>query len=104
MQWHHVWYGYFVPSLWGNGPEAIFQTVLYGLIALAVVPPFRHWFERHIKSIHEKLDHQHEEHLTLMAHHHKEAMALARKHHAEHLVALGSTKNMRDAKGRFIKS
>jgi hypothetical protein len=57
---YHLWFSYFVPSFWGNGPEAIAQTVLYGLIALAVIPPFRHWFERHIKSLHEKLDIAHE--------------------------------------------
>ena len=104
MGWlHHLWYGYFVPSLWGNGPEAIFQTVLYGAIALIFVPPLRHFVERHVKSIHEKLDHQHQERIDQADHHHKEALALARKHHAEHMVALSKPApgQARNEKGRF---
>lgn len=68
MNLHTLWFGYFVPSFWGNGPEAIAQTVLYGAIALLFVPPFRRWMQRHVDSIkehlsggdkelHEKLDH-----------------------------------------------
>lgn len=106
MNWlHHLWFTWFWPSDLGNGPEGIQQTVLYGIIALIFVPPIRRWFKRHIKSIHDKLDHQHEEHLTLIAQHHKEAMRKADLHHAE--IMTGQTpppKNGRDAKGRFIKS
>ena len=46
--WHSIghqlyvfWYGYTYPSLKGNGPEALFQTVLYGAIAIAFIPLIR---------------------------------------------------------------
>lgn len=86
----------------GNGPEALQQVVLGAVLLAVFVPPIRHWFERHIKSLHDKLDHQHQERIDQAAHHHKEALALARKNHAEHMVALESKSN-RDSKGRFIK-
>jgi hypothetical protein len=54
-------------------------------------PRARHAIEafakRHVKSIHDKMDDQHQEHLDLISHHHKEALALARKNHAEMLAA-----------------
>ena len=58
--WHlidHVWFTYFVPSLYGNGPEALVQTVVYGIIAVGVYPPLRHAAEREAKHLHAKLDH-----------------------------------------------
>lgn len=65
---YHFWYGYLVPSLWGNGPEALAQTIVYGLIAIAVIPPLRKRAEafakRHMGDLHAKLDH----HEALMAH------------------------------------
>ena len=69
MNWlHTLWFGYFWPSLQGNGPEALVQTIVYGLIALIFIPPVRRWMGRHIQSvkdhvsaehakIHERLDH-----------------------------------------------
>ena len=57
--WHlidHVWFTYFVPSLYGNGPEALVQTVVYGIIAMGVYPPLRHAAEREAKHLHAKLD------------------------------------------------
>ena len=70
MHWLYVlWYGYAWPSLKGNGPEALVQTVVYGAIAYAIVPPFRKWVNGHFKrvqethdSIHAKLDAHHAEH------------------------------------------
>lgn len=71
MNWlHSLYFGYLLPSLYGNGPEAIAQTVLYGAIALIFVPPIREWFERHYHSIkehataeadklHARIDHTH---------------------------------------------
>lgn len=97
---HHLWFGYFVPSLWGNGPEALFQTVLYGLIALVFVPPIRHWAERHVKAIHDKLDHHHEMMLQQAESHHEEHMALVQKHH-EAVLAAVKPGPKRDARGRF---
>lgn len=42
MHWlYTLWYGYAWPSLKGNGPEAVIQTVAYGAIALALVPVVR---------------------------------------------------------------
>src|ERR1035441_3549913 len=100
MWLHHLWFNSFVPSFWGNGPEALGQTVLYGLIALAVIPPFRHWLERHIKSIHDKLDKHHEAILAQNEEHHESAMALAQEHHEAHMAAIKGQKP-RDANGRF---
>jgi F0F1-type ATP synthase membrane subunit b/b' len=96
---HHVWYGYFWPSDLGNGPEAIQQTVLYGLIALVFVPPIRHWAERHVKAIHDKLDHHHEQLLQQAEEHHERQMQQAETHHQEHLAAI--SRKGRDSKGRF---
>ncbi len=49
---HNIWYGYFWPSLRGNGPEALFQTVVYALIAVTFVPVVR----RFEKRMHAKFD------------------------------------------------
>ena len=103
MWLHNLWFNYFWSSLKGNGPEALVQTVLYGLIALAVVPPFRHWFERHVKSIHDKLDAHHEEVLRQGERHHVGAMNQAKRHHEEHMAALKGTSPKRGANGRFTK-
>jgi len=55
-----LWYGYFWPSLKGNGPEALVQTVVYGTVAAIFVPAVRRWFNDHMKALHEKLDDAHE--------------------------------------------
>ena len=65
---HELWFGYFWPSLQGNGPEALVQTVVYGAIALVFIPPVRRFVARHVEAIkahvtaehahlHAKLDH-----------------------------------------------
>jgi hypothetical protein len=72
MHWLPVfWFHYLVPSMWGNGPEAAAQTVLYGIIALILIPPFRKFLGKHIveplkthltaehKKLHDKLDDLH---------------------------------------------
>ena len=63
------WLNYFGASLKGNGPEALVQTVVYGLIAIAVIPVVRHFLHRELTKahaeLHAKLDalvHHHEEH------------------------------------------
>jgi mono/diheme cytochrome c family protein len=89
---HWTWFHYFVPSLWGNGPEAIAQTVVYGVAAVLFVPPIRRWFGAHIKSIHDKLDGHHEELLRQGERHHVAAMKQAQKHHEEHLAAIAAAK------------
>jgi len=59
MDWSPAewWFVWIYPSLRGNGPEAVVQTVLYAMIAVAVYPPLRHWGERELKHVHAKLDH-----------------------------------------------
>jgi hypothetical protein len=52
-----LWFGYVYPSLKGNGPEAICQTIVYGIIALIVVPPFRRFIKHEAEKLHSKLDH-----------------------------------------------
>jgi hypothetical protein len=96
----YIWLQYFWGSLKGNGPEAIVQTVVYGLIALVFVPPIRHWAERHVKAIHDKLDHHHEQLLQQAEEHHESQVSLMKEHHAAHLAAI-SGKPKRDEKGRF---
>jgi hypothetical protein len=49
LRWHwlsNLWFNYAWSSDKGNGPEAIQQTVIYGLVAIAVVP----WVHRYIKA------------------------------------------------------
>lgn len=54
---HTLWFGYFYPSIKGNGPEAIVQTIVYFLIAVAFVPLVRKAIKREAKKLHGKLDH-----------------------------------------------
>ena len=62
MNWlHTLWFGYTWPSLKGNGPEALVQTVVYGLIALIFVPPVRRWFKKEYDKVHAKIDKGHAE-------------------------------------------
>jgi len=80
MNWlHNLWYGYFWPSLQGNGPEALVQTVVYGAIAIIFIPPVRRWFTSHFHGlrdhitaehakIHDRLDRSHERQDDLTAH------------------------------------
>jgi hypothetical protein len=68
----NLWFGYTWPSLKGNGPEALVQTIVYGAIAVVLIPPVRKAIEkfakRHVDSIkahvsaehdalHDKVDH-----------------------------------------------
>lgn len=58
MNWlYTLWFGYFWPSLKGNGPEALCQTVVYGLVAIAVYPPLRRWAKSETDHLHAKLNH-----------------------------------------------
>ena len=70
LNWcHYMWFGYFWPSLKGNGPEAIAQTVVYGVIGYAVYPPFRNWVNRRFSSLHEKHDDLHAKIDHIITHH-----------------------------------
>jgi len=64
----YLWFNHFWPSILSNGPEALVQTVVYGIIAVVFVPPVRRWFLGHFRSVkahaaaesqalHAKLDH-----------------------------------------------
>ena len=57
----YLWIAYFWPSLKGNGPEALVQTLVYAAIAIVLYPPLRDWIthEAHSgeKLLHDKLDH-----------------------------------------------
>ena len=53
----NLWLGYFWPSLKGNGPEALVQTVVYGAIAAVFVPFVRHFIKREFNKVHAKMDH-----------------------------------------------
>jgi len=58
MNWlYTLWFGYVWPSLKGNGPEALVQTVVYAAIALAVYPPLRKWAKYEVGHLHAKVDH-----------------------------------------------
>jgi hypothetical protein len=65
MHWHALWFGYFVPSLWGNGPEELISLAVFAVLGSLIWPPSRRVIERfvqrHLKSEHEelhaKLDH-----------------------------------------------
>ena len=75
---HALWFGYWVPSLWGNGPEAITQTIVYGLLALILIPPVRRFMRAEFHKVHEKIEAVHE----TVKDHHAQAEA-ARKHHED---------------------
>lgn len=61
MNWlYNIWYGYGWPSLKGNGPEALVQTIVYGIIAIILIPPVRRWFKAEYQKVHDRLDHAHE--------------------------------------------
>lgn len=100
MHWlHQIWFGYFVPSLWGNGPEALVQTAVYGSIAYLCVPPVRRWVNGHVHALHMRALHvedavrnAHNDHVALAQQHHQEVMEQAERHHAEHLAAIRASK------------
>src|ERR1035437_517636 len=117
MTWfHHIWFQYFWPSLMGNGPEALVQTVAYGLIAYLFIPPFRRWINGHFKAQKETNERQHEERLRqaeihqaatheLLKKHYQVQVDLAKAHHAFHVAAATPVKQTqpRNAKGHFAR-
>jgi hypothetical protein len=56
-----LWFGYIWPSLKGNGPEALVQTIVYAGVAVAIYPPLRDWAKREAEKFHatEKADREH---------------------------------------------
>lgn len=58
MHWlQTLWFGYAWPSLKGNGPEALIQTVVYGALAVIFVPVVRRFVKTEMRKVHAKLDH-----------------------------------------------
>ena len=58
MNWlYTLWYGYVWPSLKGNGPEAVVQTVVYGVLAIILIPPVRRFAKAEFEKVHAKMDH-----------------------------------------------
>jgi hypothetical protein len=49
---YSLWYGYFWPSLKGNGPEALVQTVTYGAVGLTLIPVVRKFLRNEAKKAH----------------------------------------------------
>ena len=103
MHWlSYKWFIFWWPSDKGNGPENVQWTVLALIVASLLIPRVRKFFSNHMKAIHEKLDHHHEEMLRQAEDHHVKQMDLAKKHHVEHLLALQEKpKAKRDSNGRF---
>ena len=57
LNWlHYVWFAYFWPSLKGNGPEALVQTVVYAVVGYLFYPPFHNWINNWFAGVHEKTD------------------------------------------------
>lgn len=58
MNWlYTLWYGYVWPSLKGNGPEAVVQTIVYGAVAYLLIPPVKGYIDDHMRQVHAKIDH-----------------------------------------------
>jgi UPF0716 family protein affecting phage T7 exclusion len=52
MNWLYIyWFNYEWPSDKGNGPEAITEIIVVGIITALLVPPVRRWFLRGFHSI-----------------------------------------------------
>ena len=97
MNWMtNLWFNYFWPSLKGNGPEALVQTVAYAvggfLLSYVFIPQVRKFVNGHVKSFHDKLDAQHLARMNQAERHHAEAMKKADDHHDAHMKALGARK------------
>lgn len=70
LHWlYTLWFGYTWPSLKGNGPEALVQTVVYAAIAYAFYPPFRAWLKREGSKLHDKIDLLHAKADHVIEHH-----------------------------------
>lgn len=88
LHWHwlpDLYFGYTWPSLKGNGPEALAQTIVYGAVAAILVPAVRHFLAREFEKVHHKIDHVHE---TMVFHHEERKAAMEELH--DHLHHLGS--------------
>ena len=58
MNWLYTFYfGYWWPSLKGNGPEDVTSLIVAGVLTSIFVPRVRHWWVAREEHLHAKLDH-----------------------------------------------
>ena len=53
---HNLWFGYWWPSLKGNGPEDSTSLLIVGIISAFLIPAVRRFFHRGWDRLHSKLD------------------------------------------------
>lgn len=51
------WFGYWWPSVKGNGPEDITSLILVGIVTAIFVPRVRRWWVVREQHLHAKLEH-----------------------------------------------
>jgi hypothetical protein len=69
--WHWLYtlhFGYLWPSIKGNGPEALAQTVVYFIIAAIFIPVVRKFIAREFAKVHHSI-HVHGTEITAHLHH-----------------------------------
>ena len=52
-----LWFGYWWPSIKGNGPEDITSLVVVAIVTGLFVPRVRRWWVAREQALHAKLDH-----------------------------------------------
>ena len=52
-----LWFGYWWPSIKGNGPEDITSLVIVAIVTGLFVPRVRRWWVAREQALHAKLDH-----------------------------------------------
>lgn len=58
MGWlHTLWFAYAWSSLKSNGPEALVQTLVYGVLASIFIPIIRRWWQAELAQVHARLRH-----------------------------------------------
>lgn len=60
----NLWFGYWWPSIKGNGPEDLTSLAITALIASVLYPPLRKWWKERERAVHAKIEHN----ATLLAH------------------------------------
>jgi hypothetical protein len=58
---YNFWYHYEVPSLYGNGPEAVTELIVVGIVTALLIPPIRKWIQGEFHKVHSKIDAGHAE-------------------------------------------
>lgn len=81
---HTLWFNYEVPSLYGNGPEAITELIIVGIISALLIPPIRRWIKSEFHKVHEKIDLGHKEIHERLDRSHERQDELLR--HVQHVI------------------